>query len=765
MARRKKRISEAELKGLIGQHISNAQGTDGGNLSKQREKSLEYYLSEKMGNEIEGRSQVVSSDVQDAVEPLMANLLRIFTSSNELWRCEPVGADDVEISEQATSYLNHVFFKKNNGWLILHNFIKDALIEKNGILKVFYYESDKVEREEYERLSDDEFTLLVEDDDVEVIEHTAYDDPNPTGGYGSPENPMAQDMQPPMVQPPMDAMPPEMASMEEMPEGEEPSEFEKPKLHDVVIHRIYKKGKCCVEGIPPEEFIIESRAKTIDEANFCAHRTTKTRGELIELGYDADLVETLPTQNTQVYNTETTARHRDIENGIGYDTNDYATQEVDVYECYIRCDYEGDGRAILRKVTVGGENAGIVLDDEPYDTMPFVSMTPIILPHRFYGRSVAELVEDVQLVKTFVLRALNDNIYGINNNRLIVNDSVTNLSDILTNRPNMVVRVKGSPQEAVQSMPVQSIGDTAYPLLEYFDSLKEIRTGVTKVGQGLDADALKSRTASGVNQVMTQAQGRMEFFARTFSNTGINDLGRKILECVIKHQDKEDIVRVHGEFVPFKPYEWKDRCDITVTSGLGTGNSAERITMLNSILERQIQAMEIQGNPDAPIVNIQKIYTTLQRIVETAGLKDVDQFFMNPMQGQREMPEEEPKEPSEFEKVSMAQIEGENQRKVLDLEQKAKESELRHKEKLLEFETKIRDLELKYKTQIDQEQIKKDTKLTSDAIKLEAQTRQANSPQPPSMPVNAPRPEPMEMTDVNAPPMPVPNLPPDMPTE
>ncbi len=740
------KISESELKSLVGGHISNSQGVDGGSLSSQREKSLDYYLSERLGNEVEGRSQVVSSDVSDAIEPLMANLMRIFTSSNELWRCEPVGAEDIDVAEQATNYINHVFYKKNNGWLVLHNFIKDALIEKNGVCKVYYHQTDKIEREEYKRLTDDEFTLLVDDKEVELIEHTEYVDDNPSNSTGDMTNPIAQDMQSvaPMPQPDPLAKP--------------------PMLHDAVIHRVNKKGKCVVEGIPPEEFLIEARAKTIDEANFCAHRTTKTRGELLEMGYDKDLVDMLPSKNQRDLNSEVSARHKEIDNNLGRETNDYATEEVDIYETYVKCDYEGTGKPILRKVTVAGETAGTILDDEPCDTMPFVSMTPIIMPHRFYGRSVAELVEDVQLVKTYVIRALNDNIYGINNNRLIVNDSVTNLSDILTNRPNMVVRVKGSPSDAVQSMPVQSIGDTAYPLLQYYDSLKEARTGVTKVGQGLDPDALKSRTASGVNQVMTQAQGRMEFFARTFSNTGINDLGRKILECVIKYQDKEDIVRVNGKFVPFKPYEWKDRCDITVTSGLGNGNREQNLVMLNSILERQIQALEVQGNPDAPIVNVNKIYNTLKRIVEAGGMKDVDSFFMNPIEGMENMPEEEPKEPSDFEKVSMAQIQGENQRKILELELKNKQLELDRTKALYDLELKAKEMELKYQTQIDQEKIKNDTKLTTELMKLEGQMRSAPSPQNPSQQIDVPQPNPIDISDVNAP-APLPKLPPDVPKQ
>ena len=327
----------------------------------------------------------------------------------------------------------------------------------------------------------------------------------------------------------------------------------------------------------------------IDDASFVAHRKFMTRSELIELGYNRDIIDTLPTRTDRQNNLEFVARNNEISVDTGLSqSNDYATEQVEVFECYVKCNYEGDGKAVLRKITCVGNNASTILDDEPVDTFPFVSMTPIIMPHRFYGRSIAELVEDVQATKTFIMRALNDNIYGMNNNRLIVNDSLTNLSDILTNRPNMVVRVKGSPNEAVQTMPVQSIGDTAYPFIEYYDSLKEARAGVSKVSQGLDPNALNSRTASGVNSVLTQAQSRMEFFARTFANTGIADLGKKLLEVVVKHQDKEDVVRVNGKFIPFKPYEWRDRCDLTIQSGLGSGSRDQQMVVLNNILERQI---------------------------------------------------------------------------------------------------------------------------------------------------------------------------------
>lgn len=761
MAKRKK-ITEGELKNIIAGHLNNALGFDGGNLSRQREKSIEYYLSEKMGNEVEGRSQIVSSDVSDAVEPLMANLMRIFTSSNQLFLCEPVGAEDVDVAEQATAYINHVMFKKNNGWVLLHNFIKDALIEKNGFLKVYWEQSDRVEREEYTKLDTDQFELLINDDDVELIEHTQYDkEPDaeyndlgkdmvvPEGKHMMPDGTLMDNSDMPSdgmdrgmgISPEVaeqidigNVDPEMMAELQSMPE----------QMHDCVIHRKFNSGKCVVEGIPPEEFVIEANAKNIDDASFVAHRKFMTRSELIELGYNRDIIDTLPTRTDRQNNLEFVARNNEISVDTGLSqSNDYATEQVEVFECYVKCNYEGDGKAVLRKITCVGNNASTILDDEPVDTFPFVSMTPIIMPHRFYGRSIAELVEDVQATKTFIMRALNDNIYGMNNNRLIVNDSLTNLSDILTNRPNMVVRVKGSPNEAVQTMPVQSIGDTAYPLIEYYDSLKEARTGVSKVSQGLDPNALNSRTASGVNSVLTQAQSRMEFFARTFANTGIADLGKKLLEVVVKHQDKEDVVRVNGKFIPFKPYEWRDRCDLTIQSGLGSGSRDQQMVVLNNILERQIQALQLQGNPSAPIVNLKKIHTTLKRMIESAGLHDVGQFFIDPDQGEQQMPEEEPKEPTEFEKVSMAQIQGEMDRKRMDLEVKEKQMELDHKKALYDLELKAREMELKYSAQVDQEQIKRDTKMSTEAMKLKgALDRQAmtNPPPPTPMPANAPLP-------------------------
>jgi len=706
MARRKNtKITEDELKNLIGNHITTSESYYGGTLSQERERAVEYYLGSEMGNEIEGRSQVISSDTADAVESLMAQLMKIFTASNQLFRAEPVGAEDIEVAKQASDYINHIFYKKNEGWVLLHNMIKDALIEKNGFLKIYWEKSDKVEREEYESLDDEQFTELVADDDVEVIEHTETIDTDmiPEGIEVDADG-MMQIPSPPMQAP--DGMMIDNGMMQSVPA---------PKKHDIVVHRTIRNGQVRIDGIPPEEFLIESRAKSINTANFVAQRCRKTRGELLELGFDKDIVETIPSAYESEYNSEEEARHDDTDRNSQKNNLDYATQEVEIYECYVKCDYEGKGKAELRKVTVAGNNGAIMLDDEPYDTMPFVSLTPIIMPHRFYGRSIAEMVEDVQTVKSFIMRSINDNIYGLSNNRLIVNDSLTNISDILTNRPNMIVRVKGSPQEAVSSLPAQPINDIAFPILKYYDELKEQRTGVSKTSMGLNTDALNSQTSTGLNQVMNSAQSRIEFFARTFANTGIKDLGKKIFEVVVKHQDKDDVVMVTNKFIAYKPYEWRDRCNITITSGLGSGNEDRKMLFLNNILERQIQALRLQGNPEYPLVNLDKIFTTLQRMVETAGMQDAEQFFLDP--STQELPQPQPKPPTEFEKVSLAQIQGENQRKQADLKFQRDKMMLDFQKALLKFESDITSMEIQSNKDINQEEIKSRTKLAVEEMR------------------------------------------------
>jgi hypothetical protein len=676
------KVSELELKNIIGQEINNSMGYMGGNLSSQRKKSLEYYMGEPLGTEIDGRSQVVSTDVADTVETILPNLLKIFTASDQTVKCEPVKAEDVALAEQATNYINYIFNKDNNGFSILYTWFKDALIEKNGIVKVYWDESEKVEQETYENLNEQEYQILIDNDDVEVVEEESFVD----------EKAKEQLEQ--------------IKALAEA-QGQVMEDIPTPKLYNCIIKRTTSSGKVKIENIPPEEFLIERNAKTIEDANFVAHRVLKTRSDLIQMGFDRDVVDDLPTQNTVTMNDERLARFADIDESSLNDAPDESTQDIEIYECYVKIDMDGDGIAELRKVIVAGGNANTILENMPCDFIPFCSLTPIPMPHRFYGRSVSELVEDVQLVKSTVMRQLLDNMYLTNNNRVAIMDGMVNLDDLLTSRPGGVVRTKQPPSQVMMPMQSQTISQQAFPLLEYLDTVRETRTGVTRYSQGLDADSL-NKTATGVNTLMSQSQMRMELIARVFAETGVKDLFRRIFELTVKYQNKERIVELNNKFVPVSPTEWKNRYNISINVGLGAGSKDQQIVMLNNILQKQLQAFQLQGNKEYPMVTLKNIYNSLAKIIEEAGLKNVENYFVNPDEGRELVQPSPPPPPTPIEKIEFTRIASEEKRKVAELELESRKLKADTAASILGFETKIKEMELKYNTQLDAAKIKAD---------------------------------------------------------
>ena len=679
------KVTDEKLRGIINSEINNSLGFMGSNLTSQRKKSMEYYMGEKLGTEIDGRSQVVSTDVADTVETILPNLLRIFTASDQVVKCEPVKSEDVPLAEQATNYINYIFNKDNNGFSILYTWFKDALLEKNGIVKVFWDDSLSVEQETYENLNDEEYQLLLDDENVEIVEETSRVDES-----------MREAMN--------------LVAAQAEAQGEVIGEEPEPMLHNCIIKRTSKGGKVKIENVPPEEFLIQRTAKSIETANFVAHRVLRTRSDLIEMGFDPEVVQNLPTSNNIILNDERLTRFSDIDQSPFNNAPDETTQEVEIYECYVKVDMDGDGVAELRKVCVAGESGYEILSNESCDNIPFCSLTPIPMPHRFYGRSVSELVEDVQLVKSTVMRQLLDNMYLTNNNRVAIMDGMVNLDDLLTSRPGGVVRTKQPPNQVMMPMQSQTISQQAFPLLEYLDTVRETRTGITRYNQGLDSDSL-NKTATGVNAIMTQSQMRMELIARVFAETGIKDLFRRIFELTCKYQDKERIVELNNKFVPVKPTEWRNRFNISITVGLGSGSKEQQIMMLNNILERQLQAFQLQGNREFPMVSLKNIYNSLSKIIENAGLKNVENYFVNPDMGKTMVTPPPPPPLTPIEKIEFRRIASEEQRKVAELEIELKKVKSENAEILFNNEIKIKELELKYNAQLDSQQIKADAEL------------------------------------------------------
>jgi len=610
-----KKISDEELIQRVNNEISDALGYND-TIDKQRETAMEYYYGMPLGNEVDGRSQYVDSSVMDTIEWIKPSLMRVFASGDEMVTFNPVGPEDVESAQQATDYVNFIFTKDNPGWEILYTWFTDALLQKNGIVKCYWDEYEDWNREEYNGLDEQEFNVLLLNPGVEVLEHTAYSD-----DYGA--------------------------------------------KHDVVITRKAYVGKVKVENVPPEEFLISREAKTIEDARFTCHRVLKTLSELRLMYPDKDLDPKDLGSGEDNYLFQSDLARFDFDNSRGLPWGDGNIMSEDeslrtywLHESFMKIDYDGDGIAELRKVCSVGQE---VLANEEIDSIPFISITPIKIPHKFFGLSVADLVLDIQKIKSVLMRNLMDNMYNQNFGRYAVLEGQANLDDLLTQRPGGVVRVK-SPN-AIMPLATPQLEQSSFSMLDYLDKLRESRSGVNKFSQGLNENALTSHTtATAVSATMTAAQSRVELIARCFAETGVKDLMRNIYELVMKNQDHQRVVMLRNKWVPVRPDMWRDKMDCTVSVGIGNGNRDQQLMHLTTMLSFAGDAM--RGG--LKIVNEKNMYNMGAALVKNMGFQNVDDFLTDP---ESVPPEPDPREQMEQAELQLKQKEIEIKAAHIQVEQ------------------------------------------------------------------------------------------------
>jgi hypothetical protein len=562
-------MTDAEILKIIDDEIRGAAGYSSSELSNQRKTGLEYYYGEKFGNELEGRSSYVSRDVLEAIEWIMPSLMRVFFGGDTIVRFEPQGPEDEKNSQQATDYINHIFQKDNDGFLTLYTWFKDALLSKNGFVKVYWEQYTENKTETYDALTEDEFAMLLKDIPQEdVLEHTAY--------------------------------PGQMGMM-----------------HAVKFRVRRKTGKVCVIPVPPEEVLVNKNPVAPFKRNrFRAHHRQVSIGELMEMGLISSHEEIPASGQEENFNEERIARFSidETDSSLQSDSQDPLARLVWVSECYRK--FDGQEMTVIK---VGNK---ILSKQEGY-TAQIISITPIPLPHKLFGMSYADLISDLQLLKSTVFRQILDNMYLANNGRYMALDGMVNIDDLLTNRPGGIVRVKTF--DAVKPMQPPLLGAPAFNLLEYIDTIKENRTGVTRYNQGLDADSL-NKTATGINQIMSAAQSRVELIARVFAETGVKDLFYAILENVQKHQDHAKVIRLRNEWVQMDPREWTNKFDLDVMVGLGTGSKELQMAALNEEAQFQLAAMQA----GLPIVLPENVYNLRMKALEAKNIKGGDLFYTHP---------------------------------------------------------------------------------------------------------------------------------------
>ena len=630
-------------------------------IGQDRAKLMDYYNCRPYGDEVEGQSQVVTSDVSDVIEGMLPSLVRIFTQGKNIAYFESDRPQYDREAQQKTAYANWVFTRQNDGTLILHNMFKDALLQYTGTVKVYWDESKEVTKERYRGLSLFELQKLQLDEETEI---------------------------------------------EEQEERQEFVQGTPVTVYDVVVKRTTIVGKTRIDNVPPEEFLISRRARDFKNPPFIGHRTPKTRSQLILMGFDKDVVETLPADEYFDFqmSEEKNARYWNYDGLYDVNPGDPSNDIIYLGEYYVYLDTDGDGIAELWQVFRAGNQ---VLAKEQVEEHPFCVVVPIPIPHRAIGSCPGEQVADIQYLKSTLMRQALNNVYQTNYMRTIVNERV-DLDDLLTPRAGGIIRVndEGPIGDSLQPLVVQPIAEPILRMMEYVDVMREVRTGVTRYNQGLDSEAL-NKTATGFKGIMEASQQRLDMIARIFADTGVRDIFRKIVKLAMQYQNDALQIRVLGEPLEVDPTAWRNNLDCRLDVGLGSGDRQEKIINLNAILAIQ-QGLIQQGSP---LTDQVKMYNTLDKLAVEVGLKDAGLYFNNPTQPQellqaqveqltmmvQQMQAQLQNPLAEVEQIkSQTKLATEQQQQQFDMQKMLLEMEQRQREFQANYLTKLTELELKY---------------------------------------------------------------------
>ena len=574
-------MNENKLKTIVQAELDSAIGYIESETTTERRKSLEAYLRRPYGTEVEGRSTIVTGEVAEAVDGAMPHLMRIFASSENAVKFEARNPQGVQIAEQITDYCNWVFYTQNEGFDILHETMKTALTQKVGIFKAYYEEKEHANTETYESLTEEEMTMLLADETREVV---------------------SQEITEELIQ-------------------NELGEAITKRNFAVEVRKKTTTGKIVVESLPPEEFLISKKGKTIADSPFCAHRKLITRTDLMALGFDPEIVETLPAYDELSYTPERVSRFSEGEQPNDMESLDKSMEEIEVFECYLFTDFNDDGIAERRKVVYSGNE---VLSNEEIDFNPFHAICPYPLPHKFFGQSLADRSMDIQEQKTAITRAILDSLYLALAPRVGVVEGQANLDDLLNVTAGGVVRLKNP--NAIVPMTVPQLANQAFPMLEYLDAVQGKRTGISDAMQGLAPDVLQNVTAAAIAASTNAATGKIELIARVFAETGIKSLFQGILHLACKYDNKPQIIRMRGKYINVDPSLWDTQYDIVVNVGLGTGDQKQQMAILQMVMQKQEEILKMLG-PNNPLVSVSQYRETLAKFIETSGFKDTKQFF------------------------------------------------------------------------------------------------------------------------------------------
>ena len=572
-------LSDIQIKAIV----ANAEGLSisaygsGSVLEQKRSKLLRFYNQEKFGDEIEGQSSVVTSDVADTVESILPSLIRQYTSGRNVAK---FGLGEVPLSmthdqiqqrkdeaNQKTVFANHIW-RTRGGVMTMHSMIKDAMLQYTGTVKVFFDETDEVIPEPYRGLSELELAKLKLDKELEINETTENED----GTF------------------------------------------------DIDAIRKRKDKGVRYEPVPPEELLVNDDARDFIRPRFIGQKKqNNTRSDLIEMGFDKKVVQALASDD-EVLTEGSLARRADLTSVKSQNSTDKSQDRIALGEYYMLIDVDEDGISEQWQIFYAGNE---ILEKNKVESHPYAVAIPIPIPHRAIGTCPAEQVADIQFTKSTLVRQFMNNIYQTNHGRHAVNERVE-LDDLLSPRAGGVTRIEGEGPVGDAIMPIvtQPQGPEILQGVEYWDTARETRTGITRYNQGLDTDSL-NKTATGFKGLMDASQQRLYLMAKLVAETGIKSIFEKTIALLARHQDESQQIEIFGRTIEIDPASWRHNLKCEIDIGVGSGDRNEKIAGLQAILSEQKWLKQIGSQ----LVDETKLFNTYEALVNEIGLFDVSDYF------------------------------------------------------------------------------------------------------------------------------------------
>lgn len=640
------RLTDDDIRAIVGSRLSKTLNGSDSELRSQREQALNFYYGRPLGNEVDGRAQVVSKDMMDCIEWMMPSLIRALSGA-EVFKFDPIGPQDEDQAKIESEYVRSVVWKKNPGPMLMHDWIKDGLMQKVGYVHYFWDKAEKVTFDQYSDMSAEQMLVTLEG--------------------------LAQKYQ----------------DVKVMGQSED-----KQGLWTIKVRLNKRKGCARWECYPPDEVVVDKDCSgDIKKASFVGHmRREVTRGELVEAGFDRKRVEKM---NSYTWRDETEERRaRDTVGESDDDSrndgdSDWASQTLQLLRCWTYLDADDDGIAELRYLYLAGND---LLENEEEPEIPWESLCPTRIPHRHMGLSVYDIMEDLQRINTALKRGLLDNTYFTMNPRVAFNQRTVNWKMLGVNRPGGHVAVDGPPgQGDIMPIPVVPMQERILPVIQHFDEVRENRVGVGRMTSGLDADTLARSTKGAYVNAQTASSERIWMIAWILANSGVQSLYNSMRNLIMRYQHEPITEKQGKRWVPINPAEWPDRETMTVTPGAASKEEVGR--NLATMATAQQQAAQIPG-----IVQPANVYALAMEFQANLGFEG-KAFFTDPespeyqawQKQQADQAKNTPPDPYlEAEKMKSAQRAQESQT----------DAQLQAQKLGVDTGLKIAELELKYATDL-----------------------------------------------------------------